>query len=179
MPDPKRIELLALDVDGVLTDGSISLNDLGHETKRFHSRDGFGLRLWQQLGFHVAIITGRSGKALQHRMTELNVVHVHQGCKDKSASLDELCGKLGVAPEQAAYIGDDWPDLCILRRVGYPMAVADADPLVRQAAAYVTRLSGGHGAVREAIDHLIAEKGLMERARALYDPAHAPHRSPI
>lgn len=175
MADAGSVQLLALDVDGVLTDGSISLDDLGHETKRFHSRDGFGLRLWQRLGFQVAIITGRSGRALHHRMGELQIVHIHQGCSDKAAALDELCGKLGITHDHIAYIGDDWPDLCVMRRVAYPIAVADADPLVREAAAYTTRLPGGHGAVREAIDHLIAEKGLMGRARALYDPAHAPH----
>jgi 3-deoxy-D-manno-octulosonate 8-phosphate phosphatase (KDO 8-P phosphatase) len=165
---PKHIQLLALDVDGVLTDGSIFIDDLGHETKRFNVRDGFGMRLWQQLGFSVAIITGRPGRAVQHRMAELNVGHLYQGVADKGAALDELMGKTGTPPEQIAYIGDDWPDLCLMRRVGYPIAVADAEPQVRRLAAFVTEARGGRGAVREAIDHLIVEKGLLERALALY-----------
>jgi 3-deoxy-D-manno-octulosonate 8-phosphate phosphatase (KDO 8-P phosphatase) len=174
MTDFSSITLLALDVDGVLTDGSIYLDDNGHETKRFNIRDGFGLRLWRGLGFETAIITGRTGQALRHRMAELKIAHCIQGSANKSTSLDELCRKLGQTPETVAYIGDDWPDLCILRRVAYPIAVADADPLVREAAAFVTTRAGGHGAVREAIEHLIEKKGLMRRARALYDPAHGP-----
>jgi 3-deoxy-D-manno-octulosonate 8-phosphate phosphatase (KDO 8-P phosphatase) len=174
MSSAANITLLALDVDGVLTDGSIYIDDLGHETKRFNVRDGFGLQLWQQLGFQVAVITGRSGRALQHRLLELGIANCIQGSANKSTSLDELCTKLGQTPESVAYLGDDWPDLCILRRVGYAMAVADADPLVRQAAAYTTSVPGGHGAVREAVEHLIEAKGLMGRARALYDPRHEP-----
>jgi 3-deoxy-D-manno-octulosonate 8-phosphate phosphatase (KDO 8-P phosphatase) len=174
MPDLAAIQLLALDVDGVLTDGSIYLDDLGHETKRFHARDGFGLRLWQQLGFGVAIITGRSGKALQHRLNELGITHCVQGCKDKAAGLADILAATNLSIVQTAYLADDWPDLCLLRKVAYPMAVADADPLVREAAAFTTTTKGGHGAVREAIDHLIAAKGLLPRARALYDPAYAP-----
>jgi 3-deoxy-D-manno-octulosonate 8-phosphate phosphatase (KDO 8-P phosphatase) len=178
MPDAAPITLLALDVDGVLTDGSIYIDDNGHETKRFNVRDGFGIKLWQQLGFKVAIITGRSGQALRHRMAELAISEFIQGSANKSTSLDELCAKLGHSPQAVAYLGDDWPDLCILRRVGYPMAVADADPLVKAAAAWTTRAPGGHGAVREAVEHLIEQKGLMDRARALYDPGNAPPPRP-
>jgi 3-deoxy-D-manno-octulosonate 8-phosphate phosphatase (KDO 8-P phosphatase) len=164
----QNIKVLALDVDGVLTDGSIYIDDLGHETKRFNVRDGFGIRLWQRLGFTVAIITGRSGRAVQHRMAELNVGHLYQGVSNKGHALDELMAKIGVGPEQIAYIGDDWPDLCIMRRVGFPVAVADAEPQVRELARLITRARGGRGAVREAVDHLIAGKGLMEQALALY-----------
>lgn len=163
-----QIRLLSLDVDGVLTDGSILIDDLGHETKRFNVRDGFGIRLWQRLGFSVAIITGRSGLAVQHRVAELDIGHLFQGVSNKAEALHELSARTGIPPVQVAYIGDDWPDLAIMKHVGYPMAVADAEQAVRDAAAFVTQASGGRGAVREAIDHLIAAKGLMEQALALY-----------
>jgi 3-deoxy-D-manno-octulosonate 8-phosphate phosphatase (KDO 8-P phosphatase) len=135
-------------------------------------RDGFAIRVWQRLGFTVAIVTGRSGEALRHRMTELGVAHVIQGSVDKAASLEVLGAKTGIAPSGTAYLGDDWPDLPILRRVGYPMAVADADEEVRKAAAFVTRAPGGRGAVREAVEHLVRAKGLMARALAMYDGSH-------
>jgi 3-deoxy-D-manno-octulosonate 8-phosphate phosphatase (KDO 8-P phosphatase) len=178
MPDPAAVQLLALDVDGVLTDGSIYLDDEGNETKRFNIRDGFGVRLWQRLGFQVAVVTGRPGKALRHRAAELGIRQVVQGCSDKAAALRGILTEAGLSLAQAAFLGDDWPDLCVMREVGYPMAVADADPLVRAAAAFTTAARGGQGAVREAVEHLIAAKGLMPRARALYDPTHADSAPP-
>ncbi|MFN0131716.1 MAG: KdsC family phosphatase [Phycisphaerales bacterium] len=168
-PSAEAIRLLILDVDGVMTDGSIVLDHDGREHKRFHVRDGFGIKLWQRLGFTVAIITGRSGEALRHRAAELAITHVIQGSSDKAASLADLLASLQLAPAHAAFLGDDWPDLAPLRLVAYPMAVADADPHVLALARYVTRAAGGHGAVREAVEHLIASKGLLERALAQYD----------
>lgn len=165
----QHVELLALDVDGVLTDGSILIDDLGHETKRFNVRDGFGMKLWQRMGFGLAVITGRTGRVVQHRMAELGVEHVFQGAGDKPAALLQVIERTGVAAERIAYIGDDWPDLAVLRRVGYPMAVGDAAAEVRRAAAYVTERPGGRGAVREAVEHLLESKGLLERALRLYD----------
>lgn len=170
---PDKIMLLAMDVDGVLTDGSIYLDDPGHETKRFNVRDGFAIRLWQRLGFTAAIITARAGRAVQHRAKELGIEHLLQGVEDKATAMDDLLRRLDLSPDQAADIGDDWPDLRVMRRVGYAIAPADADPWVREGAALVTRLPGGHGAVREAIEHLIGAKGLIGRARALYDEPHA------
>ncbi len=165
----KAVELFILDVDGVLTDGSIFIDDLGHETKRFNVRDGFGVKLWQKLGMHAAIITGRSGKALQFRAAELKIQHIVQGSKDKGSAVQEVAAKVGVGLEKAACLADDWPDLPMMKRVGYPMAVADADARVKKAAAFVTKASGGHGAAREAIEHLLSCKGLMEQALKLYD----------
>jgi 3-deoxy-D-manno-octulosonate 8-phosphate phosphatase (KDO 8-P phosphatase) len=169
VPDPTRVTLLVLDVDGVMTDGSILLDDDGKETKRFNVRDGFAIRLWQRLGFRVAIITGRHGRVVQHRARELSVDLVVQGALDKGQALGQLLAGAGVALADTAALADDWPELPMLRRVGYPMAVSDADPHVKAASAFVTKAPGGRGAVREAIEHLISAKGLMERALSLYD----------
>lgn len=152
------IHLLCLDVDGVMTDGGICLDDNGVETKRFHVRDGTGIRVWIRLGYHVALVTGRSGKALQHRAAELDIRHVIQASTDKARALDELLKELSLTPSQAAVLGDDLPDLPMMRRAGYAMAVADAVPEIRQAAKFVTTRAGGDGAVREAIEHLLKAK---------------------
>jgi len=159
-----NITLLCLDVDGVMTDGSIMLDDHGVETKRFHVRDGAGIRMWLTLGYHVAIITGRSGDVVKHRARELGIEHVIQGSKDKGESFRQLMTTLDLQPEHAAMIGDDIPDLPLLRMVGYPIAVADAAVEVRDLASYVTNERGGHGAVREAIEHLLNKKGQWQQA---------------
>lgn len=165
----RHIRLLALDVDGVLTDGSIMLDDNGVETKRFSVRDGQGIAAWIRMGFDIAIITRRSGQALQYRCRELGITRIVQGCQDKSAALDQLIADTGIPAAQIAYIGDDWPDMPPLRRVGFPIAPADAALRVKQLAALVTTAPGGRGAVREAIEHLLTAQGLLEKAIALYD----------
>lgn len=167
----KPIRLLALDVDGVLTDGSIMLDDLDVETKRFNVRDGQGLAAWIKLGYDVAVITRRSGQALQHRCRELGITRIVQGSHDKSHALDQLLTDTRLKPEQIAYIGDDWPDLPVLRRVGLPITVADADERVAAACLLRTTRPGGRGAVREAIEHILSAQGTLERAVALYDTA--------
>lgn len=165
-----HIRLLALDVDGVLTDGSIMLDDQGVELKRFNARDGFGITLWKRAGFECAIITRRTGQALQHRMRELGVELVVQGSTDKGAAIQELSRRASVAPGEMAFVGDDWPDLAAMRLVGYPIAVADADPAVISAAAWVTQRPGGRGAVRDAVDHLLDARGLRRELLRHYDP---------
>lgn len=159
-----------------MTDGGIMLDDHGVETKRFHVRDGAGMRAWLRLGYKIAIITGRSGKVVQHRARELGVEHVIQGCKDKAAALRDLLEQLGIQPEQAAMLGDDLPDLPAMRVAGYPMAVADGADEVHAIARYVTSKPGGYGAVREAVEHLLQAKGQWDDAVALFDPAHANAR---
>jgi 3-deoxy-D-manno-octulosonate 8-phosphate phosphatase (KDO 8-P phosphatase) len=163
------IRLLVLDVDGVLTDGGIALNDHGLETKRFHVHDGCGLRIWQRLGGEVAIVTGRAGLSLRHRLNELGIRHLINGSKDKGSDFARLCQSLAVAPAEVAMLGDDLPDLPILRRCGYPMAVRDGAAEVRAVARFVTTRPGGHGAVREAIEHLLVRAGRWGEAIALYD----------
>ncbi len=166
--DLAQIELLCLDVDGVLTDGSIMLDDHGNETKRFNVRDGLGLRLWMKLGFYTAIITGRSGLAVTHRASELGITHVYQGVKDKGATLEELVRELGLRPEETAVLADDLPDLPMMRVAGYAMAVGDSVSEVRSAAAFVTVRPGGKGAVREVVEHLLKAKGRWDEAIALF-----------
>ena len=161
--------LLALDVDGVLTDGSIMLDDDGCEIKRFNVRDGLAITTWLRLGLHAGIITRRAGRAVEHRMRELGVPHVVQGCKDKREAVAALADKCGVPLAQAAFIGDDWPDLPAMRAVGFPIAVADAAPEVKAVAKFVTIARGGRGAVREAVEHLLVLNGLHARAVSFFD----------
>lgn len=172
MPNPAayKIELLILDVDGVLTDGSVLFDDHGVETKRFHVRDGTGLRLWLKLGLQAAVITGRSSMALRHRCNELGITHVLQGSANKLKDFGGLLNDLGLVASQAAMVGDDLPDLPVMKMCGYPIAVADAAVDVREAAAHVTMRPGGHGAVREAIEHLLHEKGRWDEAKELFEP---------
>lgn len=170
--DPAQIELLILDVDGVMTDGSVLLDADGDEIKRFNIRDGLGIRVWLRLGFKVGVITGRSSLALTHRMMELGVEHVIQDSNDKAKDLDKLLGEADTAVACTACLGDDWPDLAMARKVGYPMAVSDADDKLKKAVAHITTRRGGHGAVREAIEHLLEAKGMMQEALALYDTAN-------
>jgi 3-deoxy-D-manno-octulosonate 8-phosphate phosphatase (KDO 8-P phosphatase) len=156
--DPSTIELLVLDVDGVLTDGSINIDDDGRETKRFHVRDGYAMKLWMKQGYRLAIITGRSGEALRHRLDSLGVPEemVIQGSRDKSADLDTILERCAATIDRTACMGDDWPDLPIIERVGYPMCPGDAEPEVRAKCAFITQRDGGHAAVREAIAHLLS-----------------------
>lgn len=162
------IQLICLDVDGVLTDGGIYLDDRGVETKRFHVRDGLGLNIWKKLGGELAIITGRSGLAVRHRADELGIEHVFQGSTDKVADFGRLLNDLGLTASQAAMIGDDLPDLPVLRLCGYPMAVADAAREVREEADYITTRPGGLGAVREAVEHLLKAQDRWDEALELF-----------
>jgi 3-deoxy-D-manno-octulosonate 8-phosphate phosphatase (KDO 8-P phosphatase) len=164
-----NVQLLCLDVDGVMTDGSIAIDDNGVETKRFHVRDGTGIRIWLKLGFKIALITGRRGTAVQHRARELGIEHVIQGSSNKAADLRELLRTLNLTPQQVAMLGDDLPDLSLMKMAGYPMAVADASPEIREAARFVTQRAGGHAAVREAIEHLLRAKECWDEARRLFE----------
>ena len=154
-----RIRLLVLDVDGVLTDGRLYLSAAGEELKVFHVRDGSGLVAAQRAGIAVAIISGRDSAAVTRRAAELGIRHVRQGVSDKGAELDRLLAELGVAAEHAACVGDDTPDLPMLRRAGLAVAVADAHPALREAAHWTTPSNGGLGAVRDVCDLLLSTRG--------------------
>jgi 3-deoxy-D-manno-octulosonate 8-phosphate phosphatase (KDO 8-P phosphatase) len=167
--DPASIRLLCLDVDGVLTDGSILLDDHGVETKRFFVRDGTGLRAWQRAGGTVAIITGRSGEAVRRRAAELGIDLVLSGVERKGVAFENLLAELGVSAGEAAMVGDDLPDLPVLVRCGYPVAVRDAAPEVQAVATWITSHPGGRGAVREVVEHLLRARGAWEAAVAHFE----------
>ncbi len=151
----QEIELVLADVDGVLTPGQIVFNNQGIESKQFHIRDGLGIRLWQRAGYKFGLITGRSSHIVKIRAAELDIDIVRQTAEDKWPVAQEILSQLGLAPEQACYIGDDLPDLPVLKGVGLGVAVADACQEVRDAAHHVTKLGGGWGAVRETIEMIL------------------------
>jgi len=150
-----RIELLVLDVDGVLTDGSITLTPDGGEIKTFHVRDGSALTAWRRCGKKTAIISGRASPAVSIRAAELGITEVRLGAKDKGDALIDVARSTGSALDRTCAIGDDWPDLPVLTAVALPVAVADAAPEVRAAAKYVTMTPGGRGAVREVVELIL------------------------
>lgn len=158
MSDLSRIRLLAFDIDGVFTDGRFYLSDDGIETKAFSTQDGFGLRRAMDAGIEIAVISGRASPAVTLRMQELGVRHVFLACKDKVAALEEVAALLNIALDECAFVGDDVPDLALMKRVGVPVAVANAVPEVREVCSVTTRASGGHGAVREICDMVVAAK---------------------
>ncbi len=162
------IELLLLDVDGVLTDGSVIYSDDGREWKRFHVRDGSGLKLWHNAGKRSAIVSGRSSVAVERRAAELGIRPVLQGREDKLAAFAEVLAVTGLKPEQVCAIGDDLPDVPVLRRCGLSVAVADACAEAQAAATYTTTAPGGHGAVREAIEWLLKLQGRWSELTARY-----------
>lgn len=150
------IRLVAFDVDGVFTDGRFLLSDDGVESKAFHTQDGFGIRQLLKSGLDVAVISGRKSAAVKLRMAELGVTHVILGVSDKTAAFDELTDQLGITAEQAVFVGDDIPDLPLLSKVGYSIAVANAVSAIREYCDYTTTASGGHGAVREVCELVLA-----------------------
>lgn len=152
----KTVRLIAFDVDGVFTDGRFYLSDDGVESKAFNTQDGFGIRRLVTSGVNVAVISGRQSDAVALRMQELGVQHVVLGCSDKVAEFDRILGELDLDPGQSAYVGDDIPDLPLLRHAGLSFAVANAVSEVRNACDYTTSARGGFGAVREICDLLCA-----------------------
>lgn len=150
-----KIELLILDVDGVLTDGSLYFAARGETLKVFNVRDGHGIKLLLAQGLQIAALSGRRSAAVGARMRELGVRHVVQGCKDKVQALHDLCTRLKIDPLACACIVDDTVDLPLMTAVGYAAAVADAHPLVLAAAHWVAKAPGGRGAVRELCDALL------------------------
>jgi 3-deoxy-D-manno-octulosonate 8-phosphate phosphatase (KDO 8-P phosphatase) len=157
------IRLLALDVDGVLTDGSLYFDDLGNEMKAFSTRDGLGMRLLQDQGIELALITGRKSNIVAQRAQQLGIRHVYQGRNDKLAALSELLEQTGVDEQAVCYAGDDWIDLPVLDRVGLAVTVADADQLVRSRVHWVTSRAGGKGAVREICNLILKAQGLEQK----------------
>lgn len=170
--DLSQIKLLLLDVDGVLTDGRITYDNNGVETKSFDVKDGHGLKLVQRAGISVGIITGRSSDVVALRARELGIGIVHQGATDKLVPYAEVLELLGLTDEQVAYVGDDVVDLPILRRVGFSATVADAVDDVKPLVDYVAKRPGGRGAVREICDILLKQTGTWETVTARYFAVH-------
>jgi YrbI family 3-deoxy-D-manno-octulosonate 8-phosphate phosphatase len=153
------VDLLVLDVDGVLTAGGVNYTDDGSEAKTFHIRDGSALKCWHQVGKRSALITGRTSPVVARRAAELWIETVIQGADDKLMAYGRLLAAAEKRPEQVCCVGDDLADLPLLHHCGLPVAVANACPEVRQVARYVTRAAGGHGAVREVIELLLRCQG--------------------
>ncbi len=154
-----KIRLLVLDVDGVLTDGTLAYDDNGVESKRFHVRDGYGIKAVQLVGITVAVISGRPSKATAKRLGELGVEHVFLDCDDKIGALSTLCIELELPMTDCACVGDDVPDTPMLDAAGLAIAVADAHPDCASRADWQTSMAGGRGAVREVCDMLITARG--------------------
>ena len=157
------IRLIAFDVDGVFTDGRFYLSDDGVETKAFHTQDGYGVRRLLDAGIAAAVISGRQSGAVERRMAELGVPHVILDCKNKVAAMDELASELGLSLDECAFVGDDLPDMPLLKHVGFSVAVANAVPALREHCDYVTRKPGGSGAVREICDLIVTGGGHAKR----------------
>ena len=160
-----KIRLLILDVDGVLSDGLIYMGNNGEELKAFNVRDGYGIRCALTSDIEVAIITGRNAKLVEDRCETLGITHLYQGQSDKMAAFNDLLGKLAIAPENVAYVGDDLIDWPVMAEVGLSIAVADAHPLLIPRADYVTHINGGRGAVREVCDLLLLAQGKLDEAK--------------
>jgi 3-deoxy-D-manno-octulosonate 8-phosphate phosphatase (KDO 8-P phosphatase) len=155
----RRIRLLVLDVDGVLTDGRLYFSADGEALKVFHVRDGSGLVAMRRAGIEVAIISGRDSAAVTRRAAELGIGHVQQGVADKGVALEALLSELGVGAEETACVGDDTADLPMLRRVGLAIGVADCHAALHEAVHWITPSPGGLGAVRETCDLLLDARG--------------------
>lgn len=155
------LRLMTFDVDGVLTDGALWYGEQGEVMKGFHALDGHGLRLLQESGIHVALITGRQGAIVDRRAAELGIQIVHQGVRDKAATLSELGQTLSLSMEQIGYMGDDLIDLPAMQRAGFSASVPNAPPYIQHAAHWVSSRHGGHGAARDCCDLILASQGRL------------------
>ena len=167
LPKAKGLKLFLLDVDGVLTDGTITYTHEGNEIKSFHTRDGLGIRLLMESGLEVGLITARESEAVNRRVQDLGIKYVFQKAKNKLEIFENLLKELNLTPSEVGYMGDDWLDLPLLVRVGFAATVDDAVPEVLQVAHYVTKRKGGRGAVREVCDLILeaneTQSGLLEK----------------
>lgn len=163
-----RVKLVIFDVDGVLTDGGLFMDHQGHEYKKFNSRDGHGMKMLQETGVEVAIITGRNSPVVSHRMSGLGVKHVYQGQQDKRVAFQQLMNDLKLNPVNVAYVGDDVVDLPVMRQVGFAVAVQDAHALVKQHAHWQTPSRGGCGAARDICELIMEAQGNLQTQLAHY-----------
>lgn len=164
----RQVRLLIVDIDGVLTDGGLHFDNQGQEYKTFNSLDGHGIRMLLDCGIEVAVITGRESSIVNHRMSELGVRHIYQGFRDKLPAFEKLLSDTGLEAEQIAYVGDDLPDLPVMRRVGFAIAVQNAHAFVKQHCDWITDNSGGNGAVREVTDFILQAQSLLDASQNSY-----------
>ena len=172
--DFRRLKLLVLDVDGVLTDGSIILSPDGQELKTFNTKDGAGIKYWTRAGGKVALISGRGSPAVQLRADELGVHAVRLNAKNKLPVYREVLDELGAGPEEAVVMGDDLPDLPVMRSCGFAACPADAVGEVRRVADYIATLRGGRGCVREVVELILKRSGRWDGIMSRYLPAEDP-----
>jgi 3-deoxy-D-manno-octulosonate 8-phosphate phosphatase (KDO 8-P phosphatase) len=165
----KRIKLLILDVDGVMTDGRIIMDDEGHEIKNFNVRDGHGLKILQRYGIKVAILTGRQSKVVEHRAKDLEIKDVYQKVFNKKEVFEKILKKHKLSPNEAAFIGDDIVDIPVLRRVGFSIAVADAADVVKKSVDYVAKNRGGRGAIREVCEMILQAQDKWKEIASKYE----------
>jgi 3-deoxy-D-manno-octulosonate 8-phosphate phosphatase (KDO 8-P phosphatase) len=164
----KKIKLLILDVDGVMTDGSIILDDKDNEFKVFNVRDGHGIKMLRKVGIKVALITGRRSRVVERRAEELGIKDVYQGIFKKSVVYESLLKKYNCTDEETAFMGDDIGDIVLLKKVGLSAVPADADEDAKKCAAFISTKNGGRGAVREFIDLILKSSGLWQKVSGEY-----------
>lgn len=164
----KKVKLVVFDVDGVLTDGRLYVTAGGEEIKAFHSRDGHGMKMLQEAGVPIAIITGRTSSIVTHRMNELGIRYVYQGQKEKLPAFEKLLLEVGLGAEQVAYVGDDVVDLPVMRRVGLAIAVQDAHHWVKKHSHWQTPNMGGRGAARDVCELIMEAHGVLENSLNQY-----------
>jgi 3-deoxy-D-manno-octulosonate 8-phosphate phosphatase (KDO 8-P phosphatase) len=165
----RKVKLLILDVDGVLTDGRIVMDDAGLESKQFDVRDGHGLKMLMRFGIDVVLMTGRRSRVVEHRAADLGIAEVHQGILNKAEVFAEILKRRDIAPEETACVGDDVVDIPVLRRAGFSVAVSDAVPEARKIADYVTQHGGGRGAVREVCEVILKAQNRWADVAARYE----------
>ncbi|MHB9097662.1 MAG: KdsC family phosphatase [Syntrophales bacterium] len=165
----RKVRLLILDVDGVMTDGRIIIDDAGLESKHFDVKDGHGLKILMRYNIDVVLLTGRKSQVVDHRAADLGITEIHQGIRNKLEAFAGILERRKLAPEESAYVGDDVVDIPLLKRVGFAVAPADALPEVRHAADYVTDHAGGRGAVREVCEVILKAQGRWTEVAARYE----------
>jgi 3-deoxy-D-manno-octulosonate 8-phosphate phosphatase (KDO 8-P phosphatase) len=158
----KNIKLVIFDIDGVMTDGSLFFDNNGDEYKAFNSLDGHGLRMLQECGVRVAVITGRKSELVKHRMNDLGVTLLYQGYRDKIPAFESLLKEVDLKKDQITYVGDDVVDLPVMSQLEFTIAVQNAHPFVKKHVQWITERSGGHGAVREVCEFILDAKGLLD-----------------
>lgn len=163
----RLVRLAIFDVDGVMTDGTLYIGAQGEAFKAFNILDGHGMKMLQSAGVATAILSGRASDAVARRAAELAIAHVVQGSADKAAAFEALRARLGLEAQACAFVGDDLPDLEVMRRCGLAVAVANAVDAVKEAAHYVTRAHGGRGAVREFCELVLSARGQLEAPAAV------------